>query len=117
MTDNGNDLEGLFAAARRDAPVASGDLMARVLGDAYAMQPETVVRIVPVRRAWWRVLLAAVGGWPAVSGLVTATLVGVWIGASGTASLGERAADLLGDEAAMYLADLEPLGGFSQIEG
>lgn len=77
-----NDLEVMFATARQARPVASGDFLARVLTDAYALQPQ-----VPVAAprpaglfARLRAALAGLGGVAVASGLATAALAGLWIG-------------------------------------
>ena len=66
-------LEALFQDARRDPPVVPDALMARILADAEAMQPDA-------KRTGWRSWFAALGGAPGVGGLITATCVGFWIG-------------------------------------
>lgn len=76
-------LDRLLAEARQDQPGA--DLMARVLADAArvqaggAAQPATASK---ARRGitWWRPLINAVGGWPGVSGVTAAGVVGLAVG-------------------------------------
>lgn len=76
-------LETLFTAARRTGPDPSADLLARVMQDALAVQAEAGH---PKGSAAPRGRLAqlrdAIGGWPAMGGLVTATAAGIWIGIS-----------------------------------
>lgn len=64
----------------------SDDLMARILGDAEAVQAATAVTAAQppsVRPAGiLAAFLAALGGWPAVAGLASAAMAGVWIGAA-----------------------------------
>ncbi len=84
------ELDALLESLREDtAQDASPDLLARVLADAYeaqdgmaaAMPEEPVVAVpAPRSRGLLRSLLDAIGGWPAVAGLATATVAGVWIG-------------------------------------
>lgn len=75
-------LEAFFAAAQREAPAPSPELLARVLAQAEAEQ----ARFAPPRpRQMPRLGLAArlrqgLGGWPALAGLAAAGLAGVWIG-------------------------------------
>lgn len=82
-------LEPFFAAARDARPEVSPDLMARILADA---DREIERRAAPApaapRRGWWLSAIALVGGWPAMAGMLTATIAGVWIGfaAPGTVS-------------------------------
>lgn len=76
------ELEGLFAEARTRPAGASPDLLARVLEDAYAIQP--VATAVPqaatpkVHRGWMAGWFRGFGG-PA-AGLACATMAGLWIG-------------------------------------
>jgi len=75
-------LEAFFDAARRTTPVASEDMLARVLADAETVRTAAQARRTrPVRPARLRDLL---GGWPSMAGLAAATLAGLWIG-GGTA--------------------------------
>ena len=83
------ELETLFQALRDAPEEPSADLMARVLAGAYEEQDAIAARAVPEpdqivsqpeRRGFVRSLLDAIGGWPAVAGLATATVAGVWIG-------------------------------------
>ena len=82
------ELEDFFQAARDTAPVPSAALLARVLADAAAQQPAPVAA---PRRGIWRRLSGAVGGWPALAGLATATLAGVWIGYAAPGAVGDLA--------------------------
>lgn len=66
-------LENLFEQARATPPQVPDALMTRVMADAQALQPRG-------KTAGWRGWLMAIGGLPALSGLVTATCVGFWIG-------------------------------------
>jgi hypothetical protein len=72
MTDRDDELDRLFAAARRASPRPSADLMGRIAVDAERHLPGSA----------WRRLWAAVGGWPAAAGFAAAALAGVWIGAA-----------------------------------
>jgi hypothetical protein len=66
-------LEGLFDAARANPAEVPDDLMARIMQDAQDLQPKPI-------GTGWRGWLNAIGGLPAMGGLVTATCVGFWIG-------------------------------------
>ncbi|MEL6508842.1 MAG: hypothetical protein AAFQ32_03560 [Pseudomonadota bacterium] len=82
MTTEQNDpLDAYFDAARAKAPQPSGALQARILTDADAVLASAGA---PAKAPPGRLhaFLAAVGGWPAMAGLATATLAGVWIGIS-----------------------------------
>ncbi len=73
-------LEALFAVARTEVPLPSGALMDRLRDTALAEQPRPVVR--RARRGPVSALIEAIGGWPALAGLATAGVMGLWIGAN-----------------------------------
>lgn len=86
---NDRELDSFFAAARADAPLPSGTLLARVLADAEAAMirpagPAPAVRAAS-RGGLIDAALAAIGGWAGLGGLATATAAGVWIGFAGLA--------------------------------
>jgi len=80
MTSDRRDLDGLLAAARSHAPQPSADLLARVLADAYALQPAAPVAARRVPRPRWAGLLALFGGGAGLAGLMTAGVAGLMIG-------------------------------------
>ncbi|WP_306110653.1 MULTISPECIES: hypothetical protein [Roseovarius] len=87
-----DELSAAFAAARRAAPEPDADFLARVLGDAEAVQDalkeaEVAARSAPRRRGarasiGWSGVFRALGGWPAVTGLSAAAITGLWLGAA-----------------------------------
>lgn len=107
------ELDALFASARGQDTLPSGDLMERVLADALAVQTLAQASAAPVapRRRWWQAALAAVGGWPAMAGLATAGVAGIWIGVSPPESLSDGASALFALETDGYLVDVT--SGFS----
>ncbi|WP_407492772.1 hypothetical protein [Pseudooceanicola sp. MF1-13] len=80
IDDQGLDL--FFDAARRTPAQPSEDVLARIAGDAARVQAGFGATVLRPRRAG-RVsqFLAAIGGWPAMAGLATAGVAGLWIGA------------------------------------
>ena len=74
-----SDLDDLFATARSTPLAVSAALTARVMADAQRLQPVTVRPVAPKSR-FWAGFLSAIGGAPAVAGLSTAALAGLWIG-------------------------------------
>lgn len=92
MTDD-KDLDLLFATARENRPAPSGDLMARVLADAYEVQPVAAPESRPAAqrqgglKALFETMSQAFGGKGALAGLGTAALAGVWLGYSGPSGL------------------------------
>ena len=118
MTDH--DLDALLAAAAKDAAqVPSGDLMARVLADAEAMQPQPAgLAAGPApRRGMLAGIVSALGGWPSLGGLAAATVAGLWIGFSATPTLApDGLAGLVSDETTQYLAYLDTSHAYLEEE-
>lgn len=114
------ELEAFFVAARDEVPKPSDALMARIMADAdgeIATRAAATAR--PVRRARPGLIasvIGALGGWPAVAGMVTATLAGVWFGFAAPEEVNTLAGGLLwtdstGATAASYdLEDFVPGG-------
>jgi hypothetical protein len=111
------DLEALFAEARDLEPRPSANLMTRMAADALREMPRhptSAIRPAPGRMRW-RDWIAALGGWPAVGGLATAAVVGVWIGATAPAGLAHLAPALWGESVSIaFGVDEDPL---SLLEG
>ncbi|MEO0668466.1 MAG: hypothetical protein AAFZ99_11190 [Pseudomonadota bacterium] len=89
-------LDDVGGAAPADP---SGDLMARVLADAEAAMPAPGGA--PVREGLWRQMLAGLGGWLSVGGLVAATAVGFAVGLGALSTVGLDAL-WLGEYGAYY---------------
>ncbi|MEO3415406.1 hypothetical protein AAFO92_12180 [Roseovarius sp. CAU 1744] len=110
-------LESYFQAANEVAPEPSGRLMSRVLEDALAAQPASeALRSAPVVGGLWRDFLRAVGGWPAMAGLVSATVAGLWLGIAPPAALPGATIAYLGLDDASYPVDAAPGLGFDLSE-
>ena len=106
-------LEVFFDAARRHAAEPSVALLARIDADAQAVQ-DLARRPAPHptrRRTLSRQLYRLLGGWPAVTGLATAAMAGVWLGIS----LPEGILDGAGESA--YLIDVAPELAFDLAGG
>ena len=118
MTDKHDEfgLDAYFDAVRKATRVPSGDLMARVLADAEAQQMANVPAPA-AQPGLFASLWAAIGGWPTAAGMVTATLVGIWIGISPPAPLEQITAEVLGSTDDAYLVDLLPAFGDDFVEG
>lgn len=94
-------LEVFFDAARTHAPEPSADLMARVLRDAEHLCRPARRPAAMSRTGLFEQVYRLLGGWPAMAGLTTAVLAGVWIGTV----LPEG---LSGTTEAAYLVDITP---------
>lgn len=71
------ELDALFAAAREEQPALSDPLTDRILADAAAWQPKPLAKSPPGIVAQ---LIEMLGGWPALGGLATATMAGLYFG-------------------------------------
>jgi hypothetical protein len=102
-------LEAVFEAARADAPLPSEALLARIMADADATVAE---RARPARAALRRpgllaALIGALGGWPAVASMVTATVAGVWLGFAAPDEFNTLAGGLLLDDDSGFTTSYE----------
>ena len=117
-TPEPDDLDLLFAAARQAPAVPTEALLARVAGDAAALQPAAAQAAAsgslrgPSAPGFWPQLREALHGWPALGGLITATLAGLWIGVNPPAAMASAAERYLGLDAAVLLIDLSPEAAF-----
>lgn len=78
-----SDLDDLFAAARGNRPAMPEHLTRAILADAAREQPGyQPVAPAPIgqRRSMLAQLVVAIGGWPALGGLVAASAAGLWVG-------------------------------------
>ncbi len=112
MTDHTSEetaLGDLFAEAR-EAPVAPpAALMARIHEDAKRLQPApprlASKKPAPAR---WRDIWQGLGGWPAFSGLATATVAGIWLGVNPPVGMALAAETYLEYETITPVIDLVP---------
>ena len=94
-----DQLDGLFAELRAIDVTPSDDLMARVLHDANQVQTSISAQeaqspgATPRFAALWGML----GGWGGASGLVAATVTGIWIGFAPPDALSGVSATILGE--------------------
>ena len=106
------ELDGLLAEAASLATTPSSDLMQRIIADADAVTDAEKIRPEPAhqpqRRGLLAGLLAAIGGWPAMAGLATATVAGVWIGYASPDTLDGIASGLLPSRTAYEVGDFMP---------
>lgn len=105
------DLDDLFAEARRQTSLDSGLLMARILEDAAALQPKQAVslqrRSAPVKLGFWSQVALALGGKGVLAGLGTAAAAGVMLGFVQPASI-TSVTDLLFTQTPLDQVDLLP---------
>ena len=89
------DLERLLGQIGSQVPTPSDSLMARVLDDAETHRPVPGQLLEHGDKGVVATILGLIGGWKGASGLVTAGLVGVWIGISPPAALSDTQTSLL----------------------
>lgn len=110
MTNQHDDTENLdrfFAAARATTPEPSAEFFALIVEDAQAQQAALRIPAAPAKRGGViRQWLDALGGWPAISSLATATVAGIWVGISPPEELSLAAQSYLGLEDASLVIDM-----------
>ena len=114
-------LEAFFVAGRAQAPEPGADLMTRIIADADAVTAARAPAPRPrqPQRKGWAALISGIGGWPALAGMATAAVAGIWLGFASPDQLNTLAGGLLlPDDAAgatsYELEDLLP--GYSGFE-
>ncbi len=113
-----DELDHFLEAARQTAVDPSEDLVARILADADAMQPVAAAAVVtPAKPGVLGRLVLALGGWPAASGLVTATLAGVWFGYAAPSGFDALSAAVWSADDSYELVDLMPTVDDLLMEG
>ncbi len=106
-----SDLEDLLDLAAGASPVPSEALLARVLADAdaaLALRRATPAVVKVDGSGLFSRIAAALGGWPALAGLASATIVGIWFGYTQPAGIDGVAAGLFSSDASFDLGDLMP---------
>lgn len=110
MTKHDEDaLMAAFAAARTADTTVTDDLTARVLADAQSALTKSPAPVQP-RPSLLNRALDALGGWPAMGGVVAAGVGGLWIGIAPPAGIEDWAASLVGttQEVSLFM-DIEDM--------
>lgn len=106
------ELDDLFAAEAADTPEPSQALMQRIINDADRVSDARLMAERPTKAAqrpgFISSLVSAIGGWPGIAGLTTATVVGIWIGFSPPAAIDGLAGYYLADNSYFDLGDFMP---------
>ena len=76
-------IEPFFEAARNDAPKPSKELLSRIAADALRETKTNAATHRNESRLGFLDIIRSIGGWPVWSGIATASLVGLWVGANG----------------------------------
>jgi len=100
------ELDDVFAQEAANEQTLSPALMQRILEDAdqvLAAQKAPEISARPAGQfTLWHSFISAIGGWPGIGGLATATVVGIWIGFSPPAAIDELAETYLADKNSAY---------------
>lgn len=107
MTDG---LDAFFAAGQAETPRPNPDFMARLQADALREMPVAPARVQP---GVWGELWRGIGGWPALTGLSAAAVVGLWIGVSPPAVV----TDLWAETVSLDYVDPASAFDFAMMEG
>lgn len=106
------ELNDLFAGAAGASKLASEALMARIMAEAEmvadAQSQPLFATVSQVRQGKFRRFLNGLGGWPAVAGLVTVTVAGIWIGYASPDALEDITDLYLATDTGFNLEDLMP---------
>jgi len=110
MTDpKMSELEDFFAASKDAELTPSKELMARVLADASALQPEASGLPLTSKSSAWSGFMDLIGGWPALSGVAAAGVAGIWLGVAPPTSLEQLTSEVMGTSTSVSL--LSDFGG------
>lgn len=106
MTEDKDNLDLLFAQARENRPELPDDLTVRILTDAEAVRLDRMKPDQPKAKPLWTRVLAGLGGWQGMGGLVAASMAGVWIGFSAPGFLPDPANYIYAQDVSFVVADL-----------
>jgi len=105
-----DELDLLFAQARKTPGQVPTGLTHRIVADAQDVQVGfATAPDIADGRGLWAQLLAALGGWPTMGGLVTACAVGVWIGLAPPSFLPDPAQFVTGQVSDIDLIGMDDL--------
>ena len=112
------DLEPFFEAGRNDAPQLSAALMDRIMEDIDQVADERLaVKPLKARPNIWQRVLEGIGGWPTLSGMATAGVVGIVFGISPPDAVSDFTSTVLTGTSDLYLVDPYAGFGFDSFEG
>lgn len=117
MTNEPDDMifEALVKDARRHQPEPSDALLGRIMMDAdNVLAQRARTGSVSGSRSLGAILLAALGGWTALSGMAAATVAGLWIGVAPPEALSDVTQSFWGGTVEVQLFETD---GFWGVEG
>ncbi len=101
-------LDDFFAAARETEITPSDVLLARIIGDAADHLPHAQITRAATPTGIVTKILDALGGWPSVAGLASASIVGLWVGYVQPGIVEDFTDVLISSDAESYLFDINP---------
>lgn len=112
------DLEPFFEACRKDLAEPSTALMDRIMADIdlVASDRETG-KVLNSGPGLWGRILDGIGGWPTLSGMATAGVVGIVFGISPPEAMSDFTTTVLTGTSDFYLVDPYDGFGFDSFEG
>ena len=112
------DLEPFFEAGRKSQPQPSDALMHRIMADIDQVSEDRERPIAaPLRPSLWERIIDGIGGWPTLSGMATAGIVGVVVGVSPPDVMSDFTSSVLDGTTDFYLVDPYDGFGFDSFEG
>ncbi|MGV6802591.1 MAG: hypothetical protein ACWA49_00185 [Ruegeria sp.] len=112
MSDKDTELDLLFDEARRTRRGMPDHLAVRILEDAEYVRLKRLTPASRVRPAFLQSIVDGLGGWKGIGGLVTASVVGVWVGFSAPAFLPDPASYFVAQDPSYMVASLGLEGAF-----
>lgn len=107
-----NELDAVFALARESNPEPSATLLKSIMADADQLASGREQAAAEVARSPGTGVLAsllnAIGGWPALGGLATATVAGIWIGYASPATVDGLTDGYLASQTYLDMGDFLP---------
>lgn len=112
------DLEPFFEAGRKDLAEPSTALMDRIMADIDLVATDRETEKVPnPGPGLWGRILDGIGGWPTLSGMATAGVVGIVFGISPPEAMSDFTTTVLTGTSDFYLVDPYDGFGFDSFEG
>jgi len=112
------DLETFFEAGRKSQPQPSAALMDRIMADIDQVAEERErPKAAPLRPSLLKRIIDGIGGWPTLSGMATAGIVGVVVGVSPPDVMSDFTSSVLDGTTDFYLVDPYDGFGFDSFEG
>lgn len=115
------ELDAVFAQAMENTPAPSSVLLDSIMADAEQVaslrEADAVAARTAPRPGFLAEWMNSIGGWPAIGGLVSATVAGVWIGYASPATVDGLTDGYLASQTYQDLGDFLPSLDAMFVEG